>query len=268
VEVTGAGTETVELGPAPARANSIDIQLVCLSAGGFTVTGGTIVVCSFSDVNDPRGPSIAYPYAAVPLVKGQHSLTVTAATGARWRLTARYASVRTTPWGVNANGQTYGTANDNGTPDLLAVVASNGKTGYAYSSQVGANSCPQPANPSQALEWQNTPLVTVHVPVYLSDGKTPIGQLDEQVHKAYVQAAASQCPPQHATERTGIALVPNVAGMDIDMAAKALTLAGFKPLDGGAIASSSSPGTVVRSTPGGGAKAPTGSDVIIYTSTG
>ena len=187
VQVTGTGSQTVELGPAPARANGIDMQLVCLNAGTFTVTGGTSIVCSASDVSNPRGASITYPYA-LPLSPGERSLTVTAGTGARWRLTAGYALVTTTPWGVNASGQTYGMENGNGTPDLIAVIASNGKTGYAYSSEEGPKSCPQPANPAQALEWQNTPLVTVHVPVYLSDGKTRIGQLDQQTHQAYVQA--------------------------------------------------------------------------------
>ncbi len=199
VEVTGTGTQTVELGPAPARANGIDMQLVCLSAGTFTVTpGGTSITCSTSDVGNPRGSSITYPYA-MSLAHGQHSLTVTTAAGVGWRLTARYAIVSDTPWGVNASGQTYGTENDRGVPDLVLVVfAKGGKTGYVYSSESGPTSCPQPSNPTQALEWQNTPLVTVHVPVYLSDGKTRIGQLDEQTNEAYVQAAA-QCPQPHLT---------------------------------------------------------------------
>ena len=196
VVFTGTGTKTVELGPYPdsVETNAIDIRLVCLSAWTFTVNpGGTSITCAASDVGNPRGASITYPYV-MPLAFGQHTLTVSTAAAASWRLTARYAAVRDTPWGVNASGQTYGMENDSGTPDLIAVSFKNGETGYAYSSQVGPNSCPQPANPTQALEWQNTPLVTVHVPVYLSDGKTRIGQLNEQVHEAYVRAGASQCP--------------------------------------------------------------------------
>ncbi len=198
VKVTGTGTQTVELGPAPAEANGIDLQLVCLSAGTLTVTpGGTSIACTAADIGNPRGSSITYPYA-MPLSHGQHSLTVSTATGVGWRLTARYAVVSATPWGVNASGQTYGMENDNGTPDLIAVSVPDGKTGYAYSSQIGPNSCPRPDSPTQALEWQKTPLVTEHVPVYLSDGKTRIGQIDEQTHEAYVQAEA-QCPQPHVT---------------------------------------------------------------------
>ena len=34
---------------------------------------------------------------------------------------------------MNADGLTYGVANERGTPDLVAAIASNGKVGYVYS---------------------------------------------------------------------------------------------------------------------------------------
>jgi hypothetical protein len=173
-----------------------------------------------------------------------------------------------TPWGINASGQTFGEANARGWPDLIRAYATNGRFGYAFSTQIGPNAWPQPANPAQALEWQNTPLVTVHVPVYLSDGKTRIGQIDEQIQQAYVDAGAKQRPQPHPTPQPRPALIPNVAGMDINTAAKALKTAGFRPVDGGGVARSSTPGTVAFSTPGGGFKAPIGSAVTIYSSTG
>jgi len=202
VTVNGTGTQTVDLGPAPAQANGVDMQFVCLSAGTFSITPGgavrqsvTEVGCNASDVPGPRGASIPSSYA-MPFLPGQHSLEVTTVAKAKWRLTARYAVVIDTAWAVNASGKTYGVPNDTGEPNLIAVTFGVGKTGYVYSSELGPTSCPHPANPTQALQWQNTPLVTVHIPVYLSDGKTRIGQLDKQVHQAYVQAQ-SQCPQPH-----------------------------------------------------------------------
>jgi hypothetical protein len=59
----------------------------------------------------------------LPVQVGQHATVIRAVDGERWRLTAAYAQVHTSPWAVNANGQTYGVANDNGTPDLPAVAA-------------------------------------------------------------------------------------------------------------------------------------------------
>jgi hypothetical protein len=62
--------------------------------------------------------------------------------------------------------------NANGTPTLVAVIASNGKTGYAYDRDLHQ---PDPANPSQALAWQNAAPSEVDLPVYASDGETVIG---------------------------------------------------------------------------------------------
>ena len=67
---------------------------------------------------------------------------------ARWRLVATYASVTTTPWKVNASGQTYGAQNQHGIPDLVAVVATNHRTGYVYASQLFTA---PPTNPGQAV---------------------------------------------------------------------------------------------------------------------
>jgi hypothetical protein len=85
---------------------------------------------------------------------------------------------------VNADGLTYGVPNDQGTPDLVAVFATNGKTGYVYAKDLNE---PSPANPSQALQWQNSPLVTIHLPVYEPDGKTQIGVFDVRRHAIAMQ---------------------------------------------------------------------------------
>jgi hypothetical protein len=81
----------------------------------------------------------------------------------------------------NASGQTYGSAAKATTPqnepDLILVVATNGKTGYAKRTDLEP---PSAANPAQAVAAQkaNTASNAVRAPiaVYESDGKTVIGQ--------------------------------------------------------------------------------------------
>jgi hypothetical protein len=105
------------------------------------------------------------------IAPGQHSTTITATPAARWRLVATYASVTTTAWRVNASGQTYGIQNQHGTPDLVAVTATNHRIGYVYAEQL---STPAPKTRSQAIAENNArprPLT-----VYKADGKTPIGK--------------------------------------------------------------------------------------------
>ena len=104
------------------------------------------------------------------VVAGQHSTVITAGAGERWRLVATYSRVTDTEWGVNADGLTYGVANDRGTPDLVAAIASNGKVGYVYSRDLI-----EPAPTSLQI---GAPTGQVRsIPVYTSDGHTVIGQL-------------------------------------------------------------------------------------------
>jgi hypothetical protein len=105
----------------------------------------------------------------LPVQAGQHATIIRAGDGQRWRLTATYAQVSTSDWGVNGNGQTYGVANDDGTPDLIAAIATNGKTGYVY-----ARDLEQPA--PTTLQTGTPPGPTRTIPVYTSDGHTEIGQ--------------------------------------------------------------------------------------------
>jgi hypothetical protein len=107
----------------------------------------------------------------VSIAPGQDSTTITATPSARWRLVATYASVTTTAWGVNASGQTYGIQNQQGIPDLVAVIATNHRSGYVYANQLFT---PPPETPSQAVAQNNAPPRTLTV--YESDGETPIGE--------------------------------------------------------------------------------------------
>jgi hypothetical protein len=105
----------------------------------------------------------------LPLAPGQHATTVSTSPDARWKLTVTYVVAHTTPWGVNAKGETYGVTNAQGMPDLVEVIANNGKIGYSYRDQLLG---PQPKNPEEALHWHPTPHA---IPVYESDGRTVIG---------------------------------------------------------------------------------------------
>lgn len=56
-----------------------------------------------------------------------------------------------TPLGVNAKGETYGVESpENGTPDLIAVVATNGQSGYAYARDL--NGGPMPTSPEDTAK--------------------------------------------------------------------------------------------------------------------
>jgi hypothetical protein len=56
-------------------------------------------------------------------------------------------------------------------PDLIAVIATNHRSGYVHTNQLDS---PPPKTPSQAIAQNTAPPRTVTV--YESDGKTPIGK--------------------------------------------------------------------------------------------
>ena len=171
VTVAGDGTETVQLGPRPADANAIYTYLSCLTPGTFAWSDGASEICNTpADVAN----SVTHPAMYTVVLKpGQTSTEITAAPGERWRLTARYVNSTTIPWAVNASGQTYGTPNASGDPDLVAATAANGRVGYVYDTQLMG---PQPTTPSQAITWGQTHPGPRTITVYESDGKTPVGK--------------------------------------------------------------------------------------------
>ena len=173
VTVTGEGTQTVELGAPPAGTTELEIRLACLTAGTFLTADGASLVC---DASSAGTGEMGWHLAVVP---GQHSTVITAGAGERWRLVATYSRVTDTAWGVNADGLTYGVANDRGTPDLVAAIASNGKVGYVYSRDLI-----EPAPTSLQIGGASEPRT---ISVYTSDGHTVIGQLS-------VGAGASAAP--------------------------------------------------------------------------
>ena len=174
--VTETGTATVALGVAPARTNNVHLDLICLTAGAFTFPDGASDHCATSDVGT-RSAETIYDLPAAP---GQTSVTITTTPGAKWTLTAGWTTATTTPWGTNSHGQTYGAQNSNGTPDLIAAEATNGKFGYILASQLanadGDTAARHFTSPAQALAWQKAHQgKTSTIPVYESDGTTRIG---------------------------------------------------------------------------------------------
>jgi hypothetical protein len=167
VTATGTGTQTVDLGTPPAGSRAISISFTCLTAGHFTFADGAGVDCDSADAG-PESPPVTYTMSIAP---GRHSTTITATPGARWSLVATYASMNTTAWGVNASGHTYGIQNQHGIPDLVAVIATNHRSGYVYADQLFT---PPPKTPSQAIAENNASPKTLTV--YESDGKTPVGE--------------------------------------------------------------------------------------------
>lgn len=169
VTVTEAGDAEVDLGQAPEGASSVDITLTCLDAGTFYFPDGASLVCGPGDEGSASGYSIPLDRAQSPFV-----FTVLPSS-ARWTATLQYVSREPTPFGVNANGDTFGVERSDGSvPDLVAVIATNGLEGYSYWKDLQQ---PMPSSPAEALRWQEEHGADVIViPVYLSDGETVIGE--------------------------------------------------------------------------------------------
>ena len=111
---------------------------------------------------------LAVAIGGASIAKGSESASAQAA-----------ADAQVTDWPVNAKGQTYGSeAKAKSTadvPDLIAVMATNGKIGYCLDSQLNA----KPESPKTAEEAEtqlrNALCKGKVIPVYDSDGVTKIG---------------------------------------------------------------------------------------------
>jgi hypothetical protein len=177
--VTGTymGTATVDLGPAPEGVTNIAVELTCLTPGRFAYDDGASVVCDGAGI----GTRSAVSGYTIPLTTGQHTITITTDSAARWTLTATYVNQTITDWATNEQGQSYGVENSKGSPDLVAVIATNGKTGYAFRTDLddadGTNAAETFKSPEDAIAWQKARQgMTFRVPVYESDGTTLVGE--------------------------------------------------------------------------------------------
>lgn len=182
VEATRTGTSTVELGPVPDGATHVALQLTCLDAGRFVTDSGPSMTCTDEDAlreaadlaaGRPTGMSWS---VAVPA--GDRSVQVTTDPGARWHLLATFVDEVVTEWATNANGDTYGVANEHGVPDLVQTYATNGRVGYVSTQEVEELTGGLPSSPAEAIEGQQEREgKTFRVPVYESDGETVVGEL-------------------------------------------------------------------------------------------
>jgi hypothetical protein len=181
IEGTFTGTATVELGDAPEGATGIRMELTCLTPGRLEIgSAGESLTCNAADVG-PTPRSRPNSWGVSELLPGQDSVTITADPTMSWRISAKYVNEETTDWGVNADGDTYGMENENGSPDMIAVIATNGKRGYSYRTELeeadGTAAMKTFKSPADAVAWQESVRgKTFSVRVYDVTGKTVIGE--------------------------------------------------------------------------------------------
>lgn len=174
---THTGTATVRIGPAPAGSTGIEMQLHCLSPGTFRYGRGASTTCEQDDI----GTSRDWTAYTIPLTPGEENITITTSPDASWKLTAQYVNTEITDWAVNGEGDTYGAQNETGSPDMIAVIATNGTTGYVYRTELedadGTAAIKTFKSPAEALAWQEARKgKNTSIPVYDSTGKTVVGE--------------------------------------------------------------------------------------------
>jgi hypothetical protein len=169
------GTQTIEIGPRPQEATHMEVRLTCLSAGTFYFPDGGFTTCTDVD----KGTT---SFGSFPLSDGQTAVEVrTDTSDASYRVEVSYENRTPTELAVNANGDTYGTSTTGLNPDLLSVIATNGRFGYAYTEELdeinGTTASRGFTSPEDALAWQESRRgKTFSIPVYESDGETVIGE--------------------------------------------------------------------------------------------
>jgi len=176
ITATRAGTATIDLGAPPASATDVSLALTCLSVGTFYFPNGSSMSCNSADMTHTP-PIDRQASEVVTLTRGVDTVTITTSPNATWTLQAMYVNQVTTPWGVNASGETYGVPNQNGTPDLVAVVINQGSThGYVKERDLNCAESGGVKSPAEALAWdkasQNR---NISIPAYKSDGVTVVG---------------------------------------------------------------------------------------------
>jgi hypothetical protein len=179
ITASRTGTATIDLGVPPATTTDVSLSLTCLTVGSFYFPNGSSMSCDAADINHTI-PIDRQASEVVPLIKGVDSVTIRTSANASWMLQATYVNQITTSWSVNASGETYGVANQTGTPDLIAVVIDNGNThGYVKESDLNCAGGGDVKSPAEALTWdkasQNR---NISIPVYESDGVTVVGSFD------------------------------------------------------------------------------------------
>ncbi len=94
----GTGTQTVELGPAPAGATGVSYRIACLTPGRFVFPAGGVqegsVECTEEDTRlFLRDPDALGAGGIADLAPGQTSIVIGGEPGTRWRVVATYVEV-------------------------------------------------------------------------------------------------------------------------------------------------------------------------------
>ena len=171
--VEGVGTDALDLGPVPVGATDVALTLRCRDPGTVRLPGSGSMVC------DGSGDGMASWTAALDAVDPTR-LEVVAEPGTRWTLTGRYVSREILPLGTNADGETFGSIIGGESPDLVAVVATNGREGYVRRTELedadGTTAARSFRSPADALAWQQERAgKSITITVYASDGRTVLG---------------------------------------------------------------------------------------------
>lgn len=148
------------------------INFTCLTPGNYEIVDNFSVECPVGRPN-----SVTFTTVDIP---ADGTLAVTAPPEAEWEVAVAFVNTTTTPWATNASGQTYGITNEHGSPDLIAVEADDGTSGYVAASDLadanGESAAESFTSPEDALRWQQSVQGTsVSIPVFLYDGLTRIG---------------------------------------------------------------------------------------------
>ncbi|MCI0158822.1 peptidase M56 family protein [Leifsonia shinshuensis] len=191
VRLSSSGTATIALGPRPDGASQVFLEFTpydpgtySFGRGGAGLTVGAADLPGSESASSVNRAATSYYLRREELDPGGTSFTITTSSASlRWTATLTWVSSHTTAWGVNASGQTYGVQNETGTPDLIAVVATNGREGYVYRIRLedadGTTASRSFRSPEDALAWQREHAGTVtHLPVFASDGRTRVGEFD------------------------------------------------------------------------------------------
>jgi hypothetical protein len=149
VTVTRTGTATIDLGPAANGANTVIIDVTCISdtgsisvpsTNGFSqdAAGKTTPLVGMTGWDCAKRSTTVH-FKDGFLAPGSTSIKITADPDTTWKAIAQYGGSTTSDWTVNAHGQTYGAPNaKNGFPDLQGAQATNGKLGFIYVKEFGA----------------------------------------------------------------------------------------------------------------------------------
>lgn len=151
ITITGTGRQKLNLAERPEGANAVRIS----STG-------------------PDDTSSPVEYNESLLTPGE-DVILYAPDGVAWERTVIWARAEPTSWGRNAKGETYGVANERGTPDLVAVrTITDGQLGYAYAADLVS---PEPESRADVLDQLHGTAEPRTIPVYEADGNTRISEL-------------------------------------------------------------------------------------------